>query len=153
MLAALAASHPADAEIAYETASVHDSLGDEAAAVPHYVAAIAGGLSGAQRRSAYLGLGSTYRTLGRYLEAEATLREGLAHFPDANELKAFLAMVQHNLGRSKLAFEILLVLLAETSADDAIRRYRRAIAFYAEDIDRAWPAANAPTDVPAGRES
>ena len=153
MLVALAASRPADAEIQYEAAAVHDSLGDEAGAVPYYIAAIAGGLSGAQRRSAYLGLGSTYRTLGRYLEAEATLREGLALFPEANELKLFLAMVEHNLGRSKQALEALLVLLAETSADDTIRRYRRAIAFYAEDIDRAWPAANVRTDVPAGTES
>jgi hypothetical protein len=48
-------------------------------------------------------------------------------------------MVLHNRGRSKAAVELLLTLLAETSADDGIRAYRRAIAAYAEDVDRRWP--------------
>lgn len=139
LLAALATRAPDDAELRYETACVHDYLGREAEAVPHYVAAIAAGLQGEALRGAYLGLGSTYRTLGRYAEAEATLRRGLERFPAAREMKVFLAMVEHNLGRSKAAVERLLVLLAETSDDEAIRSYRGAIEFYAQDIDRAWP--------------
>jgi tetratricopeptide (TPR) repeat protein len=92
-----------------------------------------------QLRSAYLGLGSTYRALGQYQAAERTLREGLARFPDARELKTFLAMALHNLGESKRAVELLLSVLAETSADEHVRSYREAILFYAQDIDRSWP--------------
>ena len=138
-LVTLAADRPHDAVVQYEAACVHDYLGDEAAAVPYYVAAIAGGLPAEELRGAYLGLGSTYRALGRYADAEAVLVAGLERFPDANELRVFLAMVLHNRGRSKAAVELLLTLLAETSGDDGIRAYRRAIAAYAEDVDRRWP--------------
>jgi tetratricopeptide (TPR) repeat protein len=140
ILLRLARAHPEDAEIQYAAACVHDYLGHEADAVPFYVAAIAGGLRGDDLRGAYLGLGSTYRTLGRYADAEAALREGLRRFPDANELKVFLAMVEYNLGRARSAVEALLRLVAETSADEDIRAYREAIAFYAGDIDRVWPS-------------
>jgi tetratricopeptide (TPR) repeat protein len=135
----LAASAAGDSELQYETACVHDHLGREAQAVSFYLAAIAGGLPPALLRSAYLGLGSTYRALGQYPAAERTLREGLQHFPDAAELKAFLAMALHNLGQSKAAVELLLVVLADTSADEHVRGYRDAISFYAQDIGRSWP--------------
>lgn len=135
----LAAEATADAELQYETACVHDYLGYESQAVPYYLAALSGKLPAAMRRSAYTGLGSTYRTLGRYEDAERTLQEGLRHFPDAAELKVFLAMVHHNMGRSKAAVESLLVLLARTTSDAELRAYASAIEFYAEDIERIWP--------------
>ena len=139
LAAELAASAPDDCELQYEAACVHDYLGREAQAVPFYVAALAGRLPSEQMRSAYLGLGSTYRALGQYPAAADTLREGLTHFPDAAELKTFLAMALHNLGESKHAVELLLTVLAETSADEHIRGLREAIAFYAQDIERSWP--------------
>jgi Flp pilus assembly protein TadD len=138
-LVTLAAAHPGDAVVQYEAACVHDYLGDEAAAVPYYVAAIAAGLPDEELRGAYVGLGSTYRTLGRYAAADAVLVEGRERFPEAKELAVFHAMVLYNRGRSKAAVELLLTVLAETSADPGIRGYRRAIAAYAEDIDRRWP--------------
>jgi len=138
-LVTLAAAHPHDALVQYEAACVHDFLGDEAAAVPYYVAAIAAGLPDEALRGAYLGLGSTYRTLGRYADADAVLVAGRERFPDARELAVFHAMVLHNLGRSKVAVEMLLTLLAQTSANPGIAAYRRAITAYAEDIDRRWP--------------
>ena len=140
LLVELANRAPMDAEIQLQAACVHDYLGEEAAAVPYYRAAIAVGLSEEHLRGALLGLGSTYRTLGRFTESEATLRQGLERFPEANEFKVFLAMVLHNLGRSKVAVETLLALLAQTSSDSDIRAYQRAIAFYAQDIERTWPA-------------
>jgi tetratricopeptide (TPR) repeat protein len=138
---ALAAQSPSDSELQYEAACVHDFLGREAQAVPFYRAALSGDLPPDQLRSAYLGLGSTYRTLGRYAEAERVLREGLARFADAAELKAFLAMALHNLGRSKEAVELLLTVLAHSCADPHVQSYRDAILFYAQDIDRSWPEA------------
>jgi tetratricopeptide (TPR) repeat protein len=141
LLVALAAAAPGDADVQYETACVHDFLGLEAQAVPYYVAALAGALPDDLLRSAYTGLGSTYRTLGRHAESEEVLQQGLGRFPEAAEMKVFLAMTRHNLGRSKAAVESLLRLLAETSADPGIRAYAGAIAFYADDVDRVWPAA------------
>ena len=134
----LAAQAPHDAQLQFQTACVCDYLGREADAVPYYVAALRGELAPADRRSAYLGLGSTYRTLGRYAEARATLLAGLQQFPDAREIQAFLAMALHNTGDSKQAVELLLKLLTATSSDPAIQDYRRAIELYAEDLDRTW---------------
>jgi predicted Zn-dependent protease len=83
-------------------------------------------------------LGSTLRALGQYPEAEATLRRGVKRFPEANDVKVFLAMALHNLGQSKAAVECLLAVLAQTSSDKEIQAYRRAITLYAQDIDRTW---------------
>lgn len=144
----LASQFPGDTELQYQTACVHDFLGREAQAVPFYLAALSGELAAEHLRSAYLGLGSTYRVLGRYPEAVRTLREGLARFPDAAELKAFLAMALHNLGQSKHAVELLLTLLAESSSDSQIQSYREALLFYAQDIERSWPNAAQPVVAP-----
>lgn len=140
LLAALAVAAPHDAELQYETACVHDFLGLESQAIPYYLAALAGELPDHLRRSAYTGLGSTYRTLGRYADAEQVLQEGLRRYPTAAEIRVFMAMVQHNLGRSKVAVESLLGLLAQTSNDPEIRAYATAIEFYAQDVERVWPA-------------
>jgi len=134
----LAAEHPGDAELQYQAACVHDQLGREAEAVPFYEAALALGLPDESLRGAYLGLGSTFRTLGQYRQAEATLQAGLAHFPDAAELKTFLAMTLHNLGQSRQAVELLLTVVADTSADAHVATYREAIRFYARDVERTW---------------
>ena len=141
LAASLAATSPEDAELQFEAACAHDFLGRKAQAVPFYLAALSGSLPLEQQRSAYLGLGSTYRALGQYAAAERTFREGLARFADAAELQAFLAMALHNLGQSKQAVELLLTLLAQSSTDVHLQHYRGAILFYAQDIERSWPDA------------
>ena len=65
-----------DAVVHYQTAWAHDVLGLESEAIPFYERALALGLHGEERAGALLGLGSTYRTLGRYDDAERTLRAG-----------------------------------------------------------------------------
>ncbi|MFE0100549.1 tetratricopeptide repeat protein [Streptomyces sp. NPDC059009] len=135
-LHALSERFPADAEIAYQTAWVHDALGLEAEAVPHYVRALEKpGLSADDRKGALLGLGSTYRTLGRYPQAVATLTDAAAEFPDDAALKTFLAMAFYNVGRHHEAMELLLKLLTVTSQDPGIAAYRPAIEHYAKDLD------------------
>jgi tetratricopeptide (TPR) repeat protein len=136
---ALASRHPDDSELRYVVACLHDARGEEALAIPHYEAALAGdGLSRASRRGAIVGLGSSLRCLGRYREAQRVLEDGLADFPDDGAMRAFLAITRHNLGRSQVAVQELLVLLVQTSSDEGIRAYARALAFYAEDVDRRW---------------
>ncbi|GAA3116763.1 tetratricopeptide repeat protein [Streptomyces rectiviolaceus] len=135
-LLALSEQFPLDAEVAYQTAWVHDTLGLEAEAVPHYVRAVeVPGLTPDDRRGALLGLGSTYRVLGRFPEAVTTLGDAVTEFPDDAALKTFLAMALYNTGRAHDAMEILLTLLATTSQDPDILGYRPAIEHYAKDLD------------------
>lgn len=133
LLLSLSEWHPDDAEIAYQTAWVHDALGLEAEAVPFYERALAGtGLTAADRLGAFTGLGSTFRVLGRYDEALETFRRGLAEFPGDKALRTFMAMALHNSGQSREAVGTLLKVLAET---EEVGRYRRAVAYYADHLD------------------
>ncbi|MET9438354.1 tetratricopeptide repeat protein [Streptomyces sp. NPDC006551] len=137
-LVELATRYPDDAEVAYQTAWAHDVLGLEAEAVPFYERALAttgaGALSTEDRRGALLGLGSTYRVLGRYGQAVDTLRRGAEEFPDDGALRTFLAMALFNTGEHHESTRLLLNLVAATSDDAHVRRYRRAIESYARDL-------------------
>jgi len=153
VLVALAALHPQDAALNYETACVHDSLGLESEAVPYYRAALSGDLPPETRCSALVGLGSTYRTLGMFTESEQVLLTAKSEFPEAASVDVFLAMTHHNLGHSRQAVEALLRLLVKTSSDPGIQAYGRAISFYAQDIDRTWPPEDETTVRRLRRES
>lgn len=134
----LVAAYPENAEVNYQTAWIHDTLGHEREAVPFYVQAIKQGLSDADLEGAYLGLGSTYRTLGEYQQAEETLRHGMARFPHNRAFQIFLAMTLYNLHQHHDAMELLLTNLAETTSDEAILSYQKAILFYAPQLDQIW---------------
>ncbi len=152
LLLELRAERPDDAQIAVQTAWVHDSLGLEDEAVAHYEAAIAGDLSDEELRGALLGLGSTYRALGRDADSERTFRKGISRFPDLAALRVFAALTDYNLGRPREAVAELVKVLVETSSDPSIQRYRRSLAAYADDLDRSWlaevpsPVTEAPLD-------
>lgn len=138
MLLALAAERPDDPLVQYQAAWSHDVLGLESEAVPLYERALELGLEGEDRRGALLGLGSTYRTLGRYEDAERTLRRGREEFGSGGCFDVFLALALYNLGRHAEAMELLLRALAESSSDESIQRYRRAILFYADKLDEVF---------------
>lgn len=129
---------PDDPMIHYQMAWCHDNLGEEAAAVPHYVAAIKLGLAAPDLQEAYVGLGSTYRALGRYDDAYRTLTEGLVHFPQHAVLQTFLALTLHNLDRSAEAIERLIGTLVDTTGNPEIHAYARALRFYASRVDETW---------------
>lgn len=137
LLLGLGAAHPEDAGIAYQTAWTHDVLGLEAEAVPFYVRALAdpAALPGEDRAGALLGLGSTYRVLGRFEDAVRVLRQGVAEFPADGALRTFLAMALYNTAGHGEAMRLLLTLLADTSEDPRVREYRKAITHYAQDLD------------------
>ena len=138
ILLELAAERPDDPQVQYQCAWVHDSLGREREAVPFYERAIAGGLSGRDLEGAFVGLGSTYRSLGEYRRAVETLREGLARFPENRAMEVFLAMALYNVGEHREATESLLRTLSETSADEGVSAYKEAIVFYAGRLDETW---------------
>lgn len=129
---------PDDPFVNYQMAWCHDSLGEESAAVPYYVKAITSGLTPPYLQQAYIGLGSTYRALGRYAEAEQTLTAGLVRFPNHPVLQTFYSLTLHNLDRASESTELLIRTLLDTTADRDILTYERALRFYAEHLDETW---------------
>lgn len=132
------AAYPDDAEITFQTAVVHDNLGLERESIPFYVQALAQGLSGPDLERALLGLGSTYRGLGEYQQAEETLRRGVREFPHNRALQVFLAMTLYNTQHYKEAMELLLTNLMETTSDEKLQYFKRPISYYAQHLDETW---------------
>lgn len=135
LLLELHAAHPDDAEITYQTGVVHDNLGRGPEAIPFYTRALAQGLSGPDLERCLLGLGSTYRALGQYQEAEETLRRGVREFPGNRALQVFLAMALYNVGKYKEAMEIVLTNLLDTTTDDKLQYFERGLRYYALRLD------------------
>ena len=138
LLLALHSEFPDDPQVNYQCAWIHDLLGFERAAIPFYENAIATGLTGNDLKSALLGMGSTYRCLGEYQKSIETFQHALTLFPDAQEFNVFLAMAYYNCGEYPRAMELLLNSLADTSSDQGILRYQRAIRFYSDKLNQIW---------------
>ncbi|WP_206912757.1 hypothetical protein IGL98_000375 [Enterococcus sp. DIV0840] len=127
-----------DPYLNYQIAWSFDILERDSEAVYYYEKSIDNGLEGADLAGAFLGLGSTYRTLGKYDLAKKTLKNGIKRFPNNNALKVFYSMVLYNLNQYSEGMEILLGLIATTSRDEEIKTYQRAIMYYSDKLDRTW---------------
>lgn len=138
LLLGLLDQYPLNSAIWYQCAWIHDVMGLESEAVPYYKQALELGLSGEEKQGAILGLGSTYRTLGLYKEAQTVFEEAIQEFPERGEFRVFYAMVLYNRQAYSEAMGILLKQLAETSTDQGIQDYKKAILFYAHQLDRVW---------------
>lgn len=138
LLINLVKEFPHKAQVNYQCAWSFDVLGLEREAIPYYEKAIELGLPEDDLKGAFLGLGSTYRTLGEYEKSRDVFLKGLEVFPEDNAIKTFHAMTLYNLGDYSEAMKILLINLAATSADENIKQYEKAIRFYAEDLNKIW---------------
>jgi len=138
LLLELHSEFPEDSQVNYQCAWVHDLLGLEREAIPFYEKAVEIGLSGNDLKSALLGMGSTYRCIGEYQKSINTFRHALTLFPDSHEFNVFLGMAYYNIGEYSRAMELLLNSLADTSSDQGIRRYQRAIRFYSDKLSQIW---------------
>ncbi|MFJ8070318.1 tetratricopeptide repeat protein [Peribacillus sp. NPDC096447] len=138
LLMDLAKQNPGDAVIQYQCGWSLDILGLEVEAVSYYEAALKLGLPKEDAKGAYLGLGSTYRTIGEYEKSRQALESGLAKFPEDKALLVFRAMAFYNLGHHDLAMESLLKIIAETSSDQEIHSYAKAIKFYSDKLDKVF---------------
>lgn len=134
----LANEYPDSSAIHYQCAWSFDAQGLEKEAVPHYEKAISLGLPDEDLQEAFLGLGSTYRTLGEYEKSKEVFEKGMAKFTENRALKVFYAMTLYNLKEYSKAMEILLTNLTQASLDENIKRYRRAIDFYSDKLDEVW---------------
>jgi tetratricopeptide (TPR) repeat protein len=132
------AEQPDNPAVHYQIAWTHDSLGKEADAAPAYEKAIALGLKGEDLEGAYLGLGSTYRCLGDYRNSDRVFRKARELFPENGALRAFHALTLFNLKRPEAAIETLLKELVQTSGDENIRAYGRALLFYSDKLNQTF---------------
>lgn len=123
------------AAVWYQAAWACDCLGKEAKAAEYYESAIAAGLAGDDLRGALLGLGSTYRCLGEYEKSLAVFGDGVARFPEDKAIQAFRALTLYNLGQYEDSVATLLKLLVETTANQDIRAYSKALNHYATTLN------------------
>ena len=129
---------PENASVNYHCAWSFDLLGEESKAVPFYENAIKLGLSSEELEGAFLGLGSTYRTLGEYTESKRVFEKGLESFPNNKALQTFYSMTLYNLNEHSKAMELLLKCLADTTADNELLSYKKAINYYSNKLDEIW---------------
>ncbi|GAB6109953.1 tetratricopeptide repeat protein [Fusibacter bizertensis] len=137
ILKSLLETHPDDAEINYQLAWCYDVLGYEKEAVPYYEKAIAIGLCEKDQIEAIIGLGSTYRTIGQYSKSQILLENSISKY-DNKALEVFLAMTLFNLNDYEKSISILLKLLADSSSDEDIRKFSKAISFYSDRLNQVW---------------
>jgi tetratricopeptide (TPR) repeat protein len=137
LLLDLVAAYPDDAEVNFQTAVALDNSGLEIETIPFYVRALELGLSESDLERALLGLGlgSTYRCLGYYYQAEETLRRGVKEFPQNRALQVHLAVALYNTQGYKEAIEILLTNLMETTSDEKLQYFKRGIVYYSQHLD------------------
>lgn len=138
LLMKLVQKFPDNASINYQCAWSFDLLGEESKAVPFYEKAIQLGLSLKELEGALLGLGSTYRTLGEYEKSKGIISKGIELFPTNRAIQTFYSMTLYNLKEHSKAMELLLKCLIDTTTDEEISKYKKAINFYSNKLDEIW---------------
>lgn len=130
--------NPKSAELNYLAASICDAFRTEAEAIPFYIKSLELGLRGQSRRDAFLGIASTYRSLGNYSESKRFFEQGIAEFPEYRPYYVFLALTENNLGNSDKSIKLLVEQLLATSSDKDIVSYKRALEFYATRLNEVF---------------
>ncbi|MCK6599044.1 MAG: tetratricopeptide repeat protein [Bdellovibrionaceae bacterium] len=138
LLAELLKSNPDDPNVNYQMAWTCDFMGKESEAVPFYEKAISNGLSGEDRKGAMLGLGSTYRCLGEYQKSLKVFDQAIKDFTEDRSLKVFRALTLYNIGKSEDSVGELLVQLLDTTNDQSIKTYEKALRFYSDKLSETW---------------
>lgn len=134
LLIALAAEYRDDAEVQYQAAWVHDYLGLEEEAAPYYERALTLGLPEPEREGLVLGLGSTYRNIGRISDSLALLERGVLDYPTNHAMRCFLALARLSNDEPREALALAFDVLLDTSNAPTIDRYRRALGSYRDEL-------------------
>lgn len=138
LLMELVQGFPDNASINYQCAWSFDLLGEESKAVPFYEKSIELGLPLEELEGALLGLGSTYRTLGEYEKSKIIFLKGIESFPNNRAIQTFYSMTLYNLNEHNKAMELLLKCLIDTTTDNELLKYKKAIDFYSDKLDNIW---------------
>jgi len=75
--------------------------------------------------------------IGEYEKSKALLQEAIERF-DSNVYRVFLAMTLFNLNEHAEALSLLLNVIVQTSQDEGIKRYGKAIDYYSDKLDMKW---------------
>jgi predicted Zn-dependent protease len=134
ILLELARELPDDWEVQYQTAWVHDFLGMEDEAVSFYERALALGIPEPDREGLVLGLGSTYRNVGRVEDSLRLLNEGAHRYPENAAMRCFLALAQYSSGDAAAAVATLFDIILATSNAPTVEHYRRALTAYRDEL-------------------
>ena len=129
---------PNNAYYNYQMAWCLDNLGLEHEAINYYHKAINNNLDLIYLKDAYIGLGSTYRSIGKYKEAEHILNEGLTKFDDSPVLKIFLAITHYNMNNNQKSVSLLIDTLLTNVENTEIHEYKNALKFYNENLDKIF---------------
>ena len=135
---------PDDARVLYERGGTYDSAGREVEAVALYDQALAAGLREPFRHRCQVQLASSLRNLGEQERAVGVIEEASRAYPDSLGIAAFRALIVHDAGEPTDALSHLLGVIAATSADPDVERYRRALAGYAGRLEGARESGRSP---------
>ena len=138
LLLDLLSEHPRDPLVLYEVGGSFDVMGEEHEAIPYYQKAIKAGLDGAELQECLVCLGSSYRNVGNFDEAVATLEKVVDQFPENNSGKVFLALAYYSDGQEDEAVRLLLEVLLETTNDQNILDYADPLDYYKDNLDEVW---------------
>ncbi len=134
----LADAHPDDAVAWFQYGGGLDYTDHEAEAMVAYERVFDLGvdhLDPDDQPRIFVQAGSTLRNLGHLDEARSLLAEGRTRFPDVRALTVFQALVEVSAGRDRTAIDLLLeAIQAEGNGDDSVGWYKRALAYYADEI-------------------
>lgn len=134
LLAELTAVAELKARALLNIAWSYDNQGAEDKAEVCYLAALDAGLEGDDQFEALFGLACTHRCLGKYDLAHACFEEIRAAYPDASEVIPFYALCLHNLGEHDKAMSVMLELVVRHPPTENIKRYQKALRFYAQAL-------------------
>ena len=129
-------AHPDDALVQYLVASAYDGAGRESDAMPYYQRALALGverLPAGRQPEIFVQAGSTLRNLGRLDEARDLLKQGIDRFPDYRAMQVFAALVEASADDDRAAMRLLFRVVT-LDEDDSLRRYRRSLRWYVDDL-------------------
>lgn len=132
------AQFPNSPDLNYLAGSICDAHRTENEAVPFYIRSLELGLHGFDRRDALLGLASTYRSLGKYEESKRIFEMGIKDFPEYRPYQVFLALTEFNLKQSNISIRRLLEQLVETTSDQEIQSYEKALRFYSTRLNEVF---------------
>ena len=138
VLLQLVDKYPNNSSVLYQCAWSFDVIGEETKAVSYYEKAIKLGLPKEEMEGAFIGLGSTYRALGEYEKSKQVLMQGMELFPHNKAIQVFYAMSLYNLSYHANATGLLLDVLLETTNDNQILAYEKALKFYSKHLDEVY---------------
>ena len=64
--------------------------------------------------------------------------KGIELFPNNRAIQTFYSMTLYNLNEHSKAMELLLKCLMDTTTDDELLKYKKAINFYSDKLDEIW---------------